>query len=114
MTDITMIENLAKEDEKDIVLRDPGSPMSSGLGMNDIVHFGKNQVMTVPVLPLFNNNDDDESTTLKNETVMAKDHLTENGSPLCGITGMNDIVHLGKGVILNVPILPFQDDEDDE
>lgn len=107
--------------EPEIHLIQKGSPLGGILGMNDIVHIGRDSITSLPCLPLFQDDDDNDEEDQPEEAVVSghhsrysdptiaiassMDNVVASGSPL----GMRDHVHLPNGEVLSIPCMPFSD-----
>jgi hypothetical protein len=77
------------------------------LGFKDVVHLVKDTITSFPCLPMGGDKEEENPQEPKKLDV---DHLQEHGSPLCGL-GLNDIVHIDKDTVINIPCLPSLEQE---
>ena len=89
-----------------------------GMGMNDVVHLSRNEVISVPCLPFTDTNEEEppmETSSKNGLNVIEKPehviHLIQRLSPLSGM-GMNDVVHLSGDEVISVPCLPFKGEDE--
>lgn len=91
------------------------SPIS-GMGMNDIVHLSKDEVISVPCLPDLEAEKETRhelspaARKLKAAMIAVEwaRNLKKNAeNPIPSPQGFNDIVHLPDGSIISMPMLPF-------
>jgi len=88
-----------------------------GMGMNDVVHLSRNEVISVPCLPFTDTNEErPPASSSKNglNDIEKPEHiiqLIQRLSPLSGM-GMNDVVHLSGDEVISVPCLPFRGEDE--
>jgi hypothetical protein len=128
--------SITKNAGNEIHLTDTGT-LPGGVGMKDIVHIGKNEVIEFPCLPTTKKPQCGETENREspppsrarrvkqcsmpsmgvwrgtpdaggdNSDEKPVDHLLEHGTTLAGL-GMNDIVHVDKNTVISVPCVPTQ------
>ena len=119
----TMTEDLKISSKSDrfldhsIHLKQRLSPLP-GMGMNDVVHLSRNEVISVPCLPFTDTERPLMETSSKNgsNVIEKTEHiiqLIQRLSPLSGM-GMNDVVHLSGDEVISVPCLPFKGEDDSQ